>query len=71
MSHNYFRQIPNTASNTPRSRVFLAELSGSQLVKKFPAFYGTRRFITGFTTAGHKDCIKQTKHTSQIFLCVV
>ena len=28
---------------TPWSRVLLEELTGSQLVKKFPAFYGTRR----------------------------
>jgi len=27
------------------------EAPGSQLVKKFPAFYGTRRFITAFTSA--------------------
>jgi len=26
-------------------------LTGSQLVKKFPAFYGTRRFITSYTSA--------------------
>ena len=31
---------------TPWSRVLLEKLTGSQLVKKFPAFYGTRRFIT-------------------------
>jgi len=29
----------------------LEKLTGSQLVKKFPAFYGTRRFITAFTSA--------------------
>jgi len=29
------------------------KLTGSQLVKKFPAFYGTRRFITAFTSARH------------------
>ena len=29
---------------TPRSRVLLQKLTGFQLVKKFPAFYGTRRF---------------------------
>ena len=29
----------------------LEKLTGSQLVKKFPAFYGTRRFITAFTKA--------------------
>ena len=27
------------------------EANGSQLVKKFPAFYGTQRFITAFTNA--------------------
>ena len=27
------------------------KLTGSQLVKKFPAFYRTRRFITAFTSA--------------------
>jgi len=36
---------------TPCSRVVLENLTGSQLVKKFPAFYGTRRFITAFTSA--------------------
>jgi hypothetical protein len=28
-------------------------LTGSQIVKKFPAFYGTRRFITAITSARH------------------
>ena len=37
----------------PWSRVLLEKLAGSQLVKKFPAFYGTRRFITAFTSARH------------------
>jgi hypothetical protein len=36
---------------TPRSTVLLEKLTGFQLVKKFPAFYGTRRFITAFTSA--------------------
>ena len=36
---------------TPWSRVLLEKLTGFQLVKKFPAFYGTRRFITTFTNA--------------------
>jgi len=31
---------------TARSRVLLEKLTGSQLVKKYPAFYETRRFIT-------------------------
>ena len=30
---------------TPRSRALLEKLTGSQLVKKFPIFYGTWRFI--------------------------
>jgi len=38
---------------TPWSRVLLENLTGSQLVKKFPAFYGTRRFITAFTSVCH------------------
>jgi len=33
----------------PQSRVLLEKLTVTQLVKKFPAFYGTRRFITVFT----------------------
>ena len=38
---------------TPWSRVLLEKLAGSQLVKKFPAFHGIRKFITAFTTAHH------------------
>jgi hypothetical protein len=38
---------------TPWSRVLLEKLTGSQLVKKFPAFYGTWGFITTFTSARH------------------
>jgi hypothetical protein len=37
---------------TPWSTV-LEKLTGRQLVKKFPAFYATRRFITAFTRARH------------------
>ena len=37
---------------TPWCRV-LEKLAGLHLVKKFPAFYGTRRFITPFTSARH------------------
>jgi len=40
----------NRLRHTPCSRVLLEKLIGSQLVKKFPAFYGTRRFITAFTS---------------------
>ena len=35
------------------SIVPLEKLTGSQLVKKFPGFYGNRRFNTAFTSAGH------------------
>jgi len=38
---------------TPWSRVILEELNGSQLVKKFPTFYGIRVFITAVTSARH------------------
>ena len=38
---------------TPWSRVLLEKLTGSQLVQKFPAFYGTQRFIIAFTSACH------------------
>jgi hypothetical protein len=38
---------------TPWSRVLLEKLTGLQLVKKFPAFYWTRRFIIAFTIAYH------------------
>jgi len=38
---------------TPSSRDLLEKLTGFQLVKKFPAFYVTRRFITAFTSVRH------------------
>ena len=38
---------------TSWSRVLLEKLTDSQLVEKFPAIYGTRRFITAFTSARH------------------
>ena len=34
---------------TPWCRVLLEKLTGLQLVKKFPTFHGTRRFITALT----------------------
>ena len=37
----------------PWSRVLLEKLASLQLVKKFPAFYGTRRFLTALTSARH------------------
>ena len=38
---------------TPWSRVLLEKLTGLQLVKKFLAFHGTRRFITALTSVRH------------------
>ena len=38
---------------TPRSRVLLEKLTGSQLAKKFPAFLVTPRFIPAFKSARH------------------
>ena len=38
---------------TPWCRVLLEKLTGLQLVKKFLAFYGTRRFITAITSVRH------------------
>ena len=38
---------------TPWCRVLLEKLTGLQLVKKFPAFHGTRRFITTLTSVHH------------------
>jgi len=36
---------------TPWCRTLPENLTGLELVKKFPAFYGTRTFITAFTSA--------------------
>jgi hypothetical protein len=49
-SSNYF--CPTLYLIIPCNRV-LEQLTGLQLVKKFPAFYGTRRFITAFTSVFH------------------
>ena len=38
---------------TPWCRVLPEQLTGLQLVKKFPAFHGTRRFITALTSFRH------------------
>jgi hypothetical protein len=39
------------AKQSPSNTVLFEKLINSQLVKKFPAFYGTRKFITVFTTS--------------------
>jgi hypothetical protein len=45
---------------TPWSIVLLEKLTGLQLVKKFPAFYGTRRFIT---TCPYPQPAQSSPHT--------
>jgi hypothetical protein len=42
--------VPTNYLITPWSRVLLEKLTGSQLVKKFPACYVTRMFITAVTS---------------------
>ena len=49
--HKYI--IRRYYSLTPWCRVLLEKLTGLQLVKKFPAFYGTLRFITVLTSVRH------------------
>jgi hypothetical protein len=45
--------VPLHKCYTLKDKNLLKKLMVSQLVKKFPAFHGTRRFITVFTTARH------------------
>jgi hypothetical protein len=44
---------------TPWATVLLEKLTGFQLVKKFSSFYGTRRFITAFTSAPPAPVLSQ------------
>ena len=50
---------------TPWCRVLLEQLTGLQLVKKFPAFHRTRRFITALTTVRHVSLSLQSKHPAR------
>ena len=45
--------VVDTLALTPWCRVLLEKLTGLWLVKKFPAFHGTGRFITAFTSVRH------------------
>ena len=47
------KDLASTYLPTPWCRVLLEKLTGLQLVKKFPAFHGTRRFITALTSVRH------------------
>ena len=56
MTHRRIVQEPRIIfaySLTPWLRVLPEQPTGLQLVKKFPAFHGTRRFITALTTVRH------------------
>jgi hypothetical protein len=49
----YFSALSQFVLLTPESRGLPEKLTGSHLAKTFPAFYGTRIFITAFTKARH------------------
>ena len=53
MGHRFNAYLIRTYLLTPWCRVLLEKLTGLQLVEKFPAFYGTRRFITALTSVCH------------------
>jgi len=45
--------LSHSSRLTPWSIILLEKLTARQSVKKFPTFYGTRRFITAFTSSRH------------------
>ena len=51
--HTYIHTYLPTRILISWSRVLPEKLTGSKLVSKFPQFYGTRTFITAFTSARH------------------
>ena len=53
LANSYLLTYVISYSITPWSRVLLEKLIGLQLVKKFPTFYVTRRFISPVTSAHH------------------
>jgi hypothetical protein len=64
-SHTLWLNNKSTDWLTPWIIILLEKLIVAQSGKKFLAFYGTRRFITVFTTAHHKSlswarCIQST-----------
>jgi hypothetical protein len=64
---------------TPCIRALFEKLTGLQLVKKFPTFYGTRRFITAFIStrqmslswASSIQSITPTSHFLKINLNII
>ena len=62
LNHSEYRQLQHTTGmishlltylHTPWCRVLLEQLTGLQLVKKFPAFHEARMFITALTSVRH------------------
>jgi len=51
--HTHTHTHTHTHLLTPWCRVLLEKLTRLQLVKNFPAFHGTRRFITALTSVRH------------------
>ena len=64
---NSVQSITNLYLLTPRSRVLLAKLTGSQLVKKFSEFNEARRFITAFTSASDHYFIQRKLNIQKYF----
>ena len=51
--HPLIRNLYSILQYIPWSRLLHNKLTGSELIKKFHAFYGIRRFLTAFTRARH------------------
>jgi len=51
---------------TPWCRVLLQKLTGLQLVEKFPAFHGTRMFISALTSVRH-PCLSWASPIQSIY----
>ena len=49
---------------TPRCRALHEQLTSLQLVKKFPAFHGNRRFITALTSVRHMSLSRASSNQS-------
>jgi len=45
--------LTHSHTHIPWSRILLEKPTGCQVVKKYSAFYGSRRFITAFTRVRH------------------
>ena len=55
LTHSFTHSLTHSLTYllTPWNRFLFEKLTGFQLVRKFPAFYGTRRSITAFRNARH------------------